>query len=137
MWNPFKKYHYLSHSLHQASEQWVGLINGELACHTGIIQLPMKKGWKRVHRLVVLPDFQGIGIGMNFINAVCEHYKEKGLKINLTTTTPSLVGALTRDKKWLLKRFGRISGNFSYNGKGVHMNKTVSSKRITYSFNLK
>nr|DAR26956.1 MAG TPA: NAT, N-acetyltransferase, of N-acetylglutamate synthase [Caudoviricetes sp.] len=27
----------------------------------------MRKGWKRVHRLVVLPDYQGVGIGTSFI----------------------------------------------------------------------
>lgn len=142
MWQPFKKYHYLDHNLHPAAEQWIGLINGELACHTGIIQFPMRKGWKRVHRLVVLPDFQGIGIGMNFINEICEQYKEKGLNVNLTTTTPSLVGALTRDKKWLLKRFGRSKGSFksfseNYGLKAKHLDNKTSGKRITFSFNFK
>ncbi len=142
MWQPFKKYHYLDHNLHPAAEQWIGLINGELACHTGIIQFPMRKGWKRVHRLVVLPDFQGIGIGMNFINEICEQYKEKGLNVNLTTTTPSLVGALTRDKKWLLKRFGRTKNQMK-TMKGVKaktlesLSNSKSDKRITYSFNFK
>lgn len=102
----------------------------------------MRKGWKRVHRLVVMPDFQGIGIGMSFINAVCEQYKEKGLNVNLTTTTPSLVGALSRDKKWLLKRFGRVKGSFKsfsedYGLNSEHLDNATSSKRITYSFNFK
>jgi GNAT superfamily N-acetyltransferase len=120
----------------------VGLINGELACHTGIIQFPLRKGWKRVHRFVVLPDYQGIGIGMNFINEICNQYKQKEFNVNLTTTTPSLVGALTRDKKWLLKRFGRSVDNQNSRKKtNVRMLKSLtkssSKKRITYSFNYK
>jgi GNAT superfamily N-acetyltransferase len=102
----------------------------------------MRKGWKRVHRFVVLPDYQGIGIGMNFINEICDQYKEKGLNVNLTTTTPSLVGALTRDEKWLLKRFGRSKGCFKtfeedYGLKSKKLYDKISVKRITYSFNYK
>ena len=118
----------------------MGLINGELACHTGIIQFPMRKGWKRVHRMVVLPDYQGIGIGIKFINEVSKHYIENGFNINLTTTTPALVGGLSKSKEWLLIRFGRVTnvwgnkGNFTAETSQV---KSSSNKRITYSFNFK
>ena len=109
----------------------------------------MRKGWKRVHRLVVLPDFQGIGIGTRFINEVTKHYIENGFNMNLTTTTPALVHALARDKNWALVRKGRSSG--SYNsflkyGKGdkeknrklaASVTANESNKRITYSFNWK
>lgn len=138
----FRKYHYLNTELHTAAHQYVGVLNGELVAHTGVIQFPMRKGWKRVHRLVVLPDYQGIGIGTAFIKAIAEIYTSKGYTMNLTTTTPSLVHALRRDKAWILKRYGREkSGYKSYNtykGANVgHLSNSQSSKRITYSFNYK
>lgn len=79
---------------------------------------------------------------MNFINEICNQYKQKEFNVNLTTTTPSLVGALTRDKKWLLKRFGRSVDNQNSRKKtNVRMLKSLtkssSKKRITYSFNYK
>ena len=58
--------------LHTGAVQYVGVINGRLVCHTGIIQFPLRKGKKRVHRLVVLPDYQGVGIGTHFINQVAK-----------------------------------------------------------------
>ena len=122
-----------------AAEQWIATVNGQLAAHTGIIQFPMRKGWKRVHRLVVLPDFQGIGIGVKFINEVTKHYIENGFNMNLTTTTPALVHALARDKNWALVRKGR-SGKFkenAYKHLGGHLRNRDSSNRITYSFNFK
>lgn len=101
----------------------------------------MRKGWKRVHRLVVLPDFQGIGIGTRFINEVTKHYIEKGLNMNLTTTTPALVHALARDNNWALVRKGRSIGSLakSYAKYGVKVgtDATKSDNRITYSFNWK
>lgn len=142
MWDVFRKYHYLNTELHQAANQWVGVINGELVAHTGVIQFPMRKGWKRVHRLVVLPDYQGIGIGTAFIKAIAQHYTDKGYTMNLTTTTPSLVGALRRSSNWRLIRYGRQKESYSrynerYNLKTKHLSNATSQRRITYSFNYK
>ena len=128
--------------LHQAAEQFVGVINGEIVCHTGIIQFPLKKGKKRVHRLVVLPDYQGIGIGTKFIKGVAQIITDRGFELNLTTTTPALVGALKKDPEWVLSRYGREkSGMKGYDrykddnrAKYEHLKKAISQNRVTYSF---
>ena len=134
----FRKYHYLNTDLHQAAEQYVGVINGEMVCHTGIIQFPMRKGAKRVHRLVVLPDYQGIGIGTRFIKEIARIIAERGQELNLTTTTPALVGALKKDSEWVLARYGREKSGFKgyryKNNNLEHLSDAASSHRITYSF---
>ena len=142
VWEVFRKYHYLNTDLHTAAQQWVGVLNGELVAHTGIIQFPMRKGWKRVHRLVVLPDYQGIGIGTAFIKAIAEHYASSGYVMNLTTTTPSLVHALRRSDNWRLIRHGRQKEDYKryserYGLHSKHLNNALSRNRITYSFNYK
>lgn len=142
MWEIFRKYHYLNTDLHTASQQYVGVLNGEIVCHTGVIYFPMRKGKKRVHRLVVLPDYQGVGIGTHFIKEVAKITTREGFELNLTTTTPALVGALKRDNEWVLARFDR-AGNLSsfcshskdeYKTKTKHLGNATSCKRITYSF---
>lgn len=125
--------------MHQASEQYVGIVKGQIVAHTGIIQFPLKKGAKRVHRLVVLPDYQGIGIGTHFIKEIGEIIKKRGFELNLTTTTPSLVGALRKDDSWILARYGREkTGNKGYERYGIektkHLQTQNSCKRVTYSF---
>lgn len=101
----------------------------------------MRKGWKRVHRLVVLPDYQGIGIGTRFINEVSKYYIEKSFNMNLTTTTPALVHALARDENWALVRANRTKNtmqkNFKRYGREVGTDASKSDNRITYSFNWK
>jgi GNAT superfamily N-acetyltransferase len=105
----------------------------------------MRKGWKRVHRLVVLPDYQGIGIGTKFINEVTKHYADEGWNINITTTTPALIHALARDENWILTRANRSKStyeDFKKYGRGetkMKNTKTAASSqnRITYSFNWK
>ena len=138
MWNLFAKYHYLDSSLHQACTQYVGVYNGQIVCHTGVIQFPMRKGWKRVHRFVVLPDYQGVGIGTHFIKEIAKIYTNKGMEFNLTTTTPALIYALAKDKDWILKRKGRNQGDYSafssYGGAYTHLANKRSNNRITFSY---
>jgi GNAT superfamily N-acetyltransferase len=135
VWEVFRKYHYLNTELHQAAQQWVGVVNGEMVCHTGVIQFPMRRGWKRVHRLVVLPDYQGVGVGMKFINAIAKHYVGQGWKVNIGTTTPAMVGALRKSAFWILIRFGRSGGGHAYHN--MALQKCHSKSRITFSFNYK
>lgn len=125
--------------LHKAAQQYVGIWQGRLVAHTGIIQFPMKKGKKRVHRFVVLPDYQGVGIGTAFISAIGEIITKQGYELNLTTTTPALVPALTKSPNWILSRYGRaktttIGYQKKYGIKIEHLNNTKSDTRITYSF---
>jgi len=133
----------LNTSLSNAAEQWIGVINGELACHVGVIQFPMRKGWKRVHRLVVLPDYQGVGIGTKFQDCIMKKYSENDWNVNCTTTTPALVHSMKANNKWALVRFGRVKNTLAKNmGKYYGDEKRAkdkalgtSSNRITYSFN--
>lgn len=132
----FRKYHYLNTELNNSAEFYIGTINNELVCCAGVIQFPMRKGWKRVHRLVVLPDYQGIGIGTKFITEIGRMVKARGYELNLTTSSPSIVNALIKHEKWKLTRYGRNSdyGFKRYGKQSEHLNKTASSKRVTYSF---
>ena len=131
----FRRYHYLNTDLHKAATQYIGMIGNELVAHTGIIQFPMHKGWKRVHRFVVLPDYQGIGIGTRFINAVAEDVLKCADRLNLTTSTPALTHALRRSKNWILLRAGRSKGSgYKKIYGGEHINAQLSNNRITYSF---
>ena len=64
---------------------------------------------------------------------------KEGFELNLTTTTPALVGALTRDKDWVLARYGRekdgMKGYQKYKDiEKKQLNKSASTNRVTYSF---
>lgn len=115
----------------------MGIWENRLVAHTGIIQMPMKKGQKRVHRFVVLPDYQGVGIGTAFITEVGRIITAAGYELNLTTTTPALVPALVKNDKWILARYGRSQGKLDfgrYSDRYAHLKNAISNKRITYSF---
>jgi hypothetical protein len=100
----------------------------------------MKKGVKRVHRLVTLPEYQGIGLGSHFIDFIAGLYIADGLKFNLITTTPALRFSLEKSGKWFLRRSGYVQkpGNIKHLSedryKIGHIVKSFSCDRITYSF---
>lgn len=115
------------------STQYVGIMDGELVCHTGIIQAALRKGTKQVHRLVVLPDYQGIGIGTNFITFIADLYARQGLIVKLITTTPAIRFSLDKSTSWDLVRSGHVphSGNADYIS---HWKNSESTNRFTYTY---
>lgn len=95
---------------------------------------PKTKKIKKVHRLVILPDYQGLGFGIRFLNEIGYIYKSDGFRFTIVTSSPSLIHSLKRRKNWALKSFGRKKEV----GKGatIQVGKT-SKNRITASFELK
>lgn len=108
-------------------------MDGKLVVHTGVIQAPLRKGFKQVHRLVVLPDYQGIGIGTKFITFISSIYAKSGLTMKLITTTPAIRFALDKSDNWTMTRSGKVqpNGNKKYL---THFSNFESSNRITYTY---
>jgi GNAT superfamily N-acetyltransferase len=87
------------------------------------------KNAKIVHRIVVLPEYQGIGIGSKFINEIGRMYKELGCVMYLKTSNIALVRSSRIRRNWQIKK-----SSFSAKHKNFKsMNKTIASNRITYS----
>ena len=66
---------------------------------------PINKKIKRVTRLVILPDYQGIGLGTKFLNFIADFYAKQGFDFRIVTSAKNLIYALNRNKKWVLKRY--------------------------------
>ena len=50
-----------------------------------------KRNHRRFTRIVTLPDYQGMGIGMRAVAAVAELHRAEGLRINVTSSHPALI----------------------------------------------
>ena len=79
----------------------------EIVAFIGVIHFPhpRNKKIKKVTRLVVLPDYQGIGLGVAFLNMVAEIYKDYDFRI--TTSAKNLIYALNKHKNWRMENFKR------------------------------
>lgn len=134
IWKMFAKHHYLSHSHNNAANVFIATINDEIAGFLSVLHFPhpKAKNIKKVHRLVILPDYQGAGFGIKFLNEIGNIYKKQKHRYNIMTSSPSLIFNLKKSKEWSCIRYGRVSEA----KKGV-LEGTTSKNRITASFELK
>lgn len=134
IWKMFAKHHYLSHTHNNAANVFIAMINGEIAGFLSVLHFPhpKAKNIKKVHRLVILPDYQGAGFGIKFLNEIGKYYKEQKFRYVIMTSAPSLIFNLKKSNLWNCIRYGRVSEA----KKGV-LEGTTSKNRITASFELK
>jgi GNAT superfamily N-acetyltransferase len=92
----------------------------------------MKARYYRVTRLVVLPDYQGIGVGKRLLNFVAELYaSQTKLPFYILTSNPQIIRG--NMENWKISRFGHASkgkGNTRINS-GIR--NSLSRERITVS----
>lgn len=133
IWKMFAKHHYLSHTHNNAASVFIATINDQVAGFLSVLHFPHPKvkNIKKVHRLVILPDYQGAGFGIKFLNEIGSIYRKQKERFSIVTSSPSLIYALKKSDKWITTRFGRGAES-----KGV-MKGYVSNNRITASFELK
>lgn len=138
-WNIFRKYHYLDHNFNKAAHLIVCTVNGNLCGFAGTLHFPHPKRndiWKG-HRTVVLPDYQGVGIGGALSTFVAEYFVKKGYTYRRVTSNPAMIASHKRSKKWKMVRFGRVAGGGNASGL-IHgkmaAHKTISRARITATF---
>lgn len=104
-WKLFEPHHYLKLPAMVAMSSYVGFVDGEPVVHMGMSTRPGLRE-SRGCRLVVMPEWQGAGVGMRFLNAVCQMWLEgknryeKPMPTLFHTSHPGLCEALRRDKKW-------------------------------------
>ena len=139
IWKMFSKHHYLSHTHNNAANVFVATINDEIAGFLSVFHFPHPKvkNFKAVHRLVILPDYQGAGFGIKFLNEVGKVYKNEKWRYIITTSAPSLIWGLKKSNLWALKQFGRKPPQNLDTGNPISTRKTDSSLRLTASFELK
>jgi GNAT superfamily N-acetyltransferase len=102
VWKIFKKHHYLSGSINKSGNSWVAVHKGKPIAMTSVIAFPSgnwKDGW-RGHRTVVLPEFQGMGVGAAISDAVAEHIVSTGARYFSKTSHPAFGEHRNKSKKW-------------------------------------
>jgi GNAT superfamily N-acetyltransferase len=144
IWGMFAPHHYLSHELASAAKCFVAVAEFEGVSNiVGFVSsLPyptgsIKRAW-REHRTVVLPDFQGLGIGPRISDAVADLHRNEGKRYFSRTAHPRF-GAY-RDKRnsgWMRtsqNKYARVQAQ----DKGTHtgaerINSFGGDSRLAFS----
>ncbi len=103
-WGLFAPHHYLSHAVHPKAVCFMACRGQEPVGFSGWLPHLGRGGGRREHRTVVLPDWQGVGIGMRLSNRIAAMWKGLGQRAVSTTTHPGLIAARQRSADWRLTR---------------------------------
>jgi ABC-type ATPase with predicted acetyltransferase domain len=128
-WSYFARFHYLNHTHNNSARMFLMIVNDELAGLCSIIQNAGHSGMKLGHRVVILPDYQGVGIGSVLVNKVAETLSSEGLIFSFKTSNPSLIHAFKKDPKWKCISYGRAIGQRGWDS----IRRSDSRSRITCS----
>ena len=115
-WRYFSKYHYLDTSMSRSVHCYVLLLGDKpIGFHAAIhsTNRDIHSYW-RGHRTVILPEFQGMGIGTAFSDAIAEIYVSRGLRYFSKTAHPSFGEHRERSELWRPTSTNRKSRLGSY-----------------------
>lgn len=106
-WSMFEPHHYLKLPRMIAAKYYVGFVDGEAVAHMAVSP-KLEIGGMRACRMVVMPEWQGAGVGMRFLNDVCRlqfteanKFHDRTKAVYFHTSHPALCAALRRDKHWV------------------------------------
>jgi ABC-type ATPase involved in cell division/GNAT superfamily N-acetyltransferase len=102
LWPLFARHHYLSADLHRGAHCFTGWIGEEPVAFTSYLHFPHAKtrNIKMGHRLVVLPDYQGLGIGGRMDDWLGQHLFEQGLRYHNVISHPAMIRYYSGSPRW-------------------------------------
>lgn len=109
-WSLFSPHHYLSANVLKSSHCWVAYWEGVPVGFTAVITMPsgtMKKAF-RGHRTVVLPDYQGIGIGVRISDAMGAIITSQGGRYFSKTANPVMGEYRENSERWKATSKNRV-----------------------------
>jgi GNAT superfamily N-acetyltransferase len=128
----FRQYHYLNGSLGAGVRCYVAVYQARPIAFIAIIRIHMRARYYRVTRLVVLPDYQGIGVGKRLLNFIAELYtSQTKTPFYILTSNPQIIRGNMED--WKLVRFGHASKGKENTRINREIRNSLSRERITVS----
>lgn len=101
-WAMFRNHHYLDGNINKAARCWIVAWNETLVGFSASLPFPngnLKNAW-REHRTVVLPDYQGLGLGVRISDATAELFFRQGSRYFSKTAHPRMGEYRNRSHLW-------------------------------------
>jgi energy-coupling factor transporter ATP-binding protein EcfA2 len=139
-WRLFQSHHYMTADHHPAAYCFCGFLDGRPVVYSSWLHFPhpRRPGWKG-HRTVVLPDYQGIGLGNAMDDFCASLFLATGKPVRDTTAHPAIIHHRRRSLLWkqtreagLMRPGSRKKRSQASNAAQVR--KTHAIDRLTCSF---
>ena len=133
IWRVFREHHYLTKDFNKGAFVYLITLDNTIVGFNSILNQPSgtSKFSFRTHRLVILPDYQGLGIGTKFEEFIGEYLLKQGRKLYLRTTHLRLGRHCLESNKWVAASQNLIVRKKNDNSTKY---KTVDCSRKAYSF---
>lgn len=107
-WRMFGHHHYLSGSLHPTAQCVGAFYDGECVafCSWVPFRHPRRKNIMMGHRLVVLPDYQGVGVAGRLLDWAGQYLYDRGYSLHGVSSHPAMIALYRRSPRWKLLRTG-------------------------------
>ena len=105
LWPLFARHHYMSADLHSGARCFAAYVDSRPVAFTSYLHFPhvTAKNIKKAHRIVVLPDWQGLGIAGQLSEWMGGHLTEQGFRYRITTAHPAFIHQMARSPRWRLQ----------------------------------
>lgn len=110
-WRLFERHHYMNGAQPFSVRAWCAFLSGRPIAYSSyaILPHPTVKNMMMGSRLVVLPDYQGLGIGRALTNFVADALHKSGYRVRNRTAHPGAQAIWGSDPKWRFVTSGRTS----------------------------
>jgi GNAT superfamily N-acetyltransferase len=127
LWPVFARHHYLSAELSPQARCFAAYVGGRPVAFTSYIHFPhaTAKNIKMAHRIVVLPDWQGLGIAGRISEWMGAYLVERGFRYRVTTGHPAFIHYMAKSPRWRMgaqkKKLGTGSRDSSLRRKSLNV----------------
>jgi hypothetical protein len=127
----FAKHHYLSHNILASARCFTGWIGDEIVGFVAHVPFPhpKTKNIRMYHRCVILPDYQGFGIGICMSNWLGQHLHEQGYRLHSTVAHPGMIKMYETSPRWKALYGGKETPtkDIAHGNRGQHMGSRVKA----------
>lgn len=115
-WKKFAPYHYMTADLNKSARCYVFVVDEQEVGFASILPRPVSGGKNKggviwgFSRVVVLPDWQGMGIAFVLKNAISSAYKTCNMRVRAYPAHPSYYRSYVKSKEWkCVGKFGTMT----------------------------
>jgi len=119
----------MSPNLHTAAKCFVATVDGDLCAFVSYFHYPhpTAKDLKFGHRVVVLPDYQGLGIASRLMNWVGQYVSDQGFRFRSAAAHPGMIALYSRSPRW---REVKAAKKIQTSSKSMMKKQNLSTRRF-------
>jgi GNAT superfamily N-acetyltransferase len=135
-WPMFRRHHYLSADIHRAAQCFGAWIGNQLVAFAAIRHFPHAhtRNIKMGHRLVVLPDYQGLGIGGRLDDWIGQYLWDRKLRYRNVVAHPAMIAYYSASPRWHENNRSTTNQTGKRSNKNMQASQSSTRRLVVRSF---